>query len=150
MMGRKVLSYPSLGETPILFVQIVHPDTGQARIFQMLVDTGATSVAMSADEARRMGINFEQGERGMGNTAIGGAMSTIDPQLGAGYKPASSGGTYTVNANPFASSQTTFTGGTTSAPQSSAAPATAQPQAAAQPAAAASQSFTSWAASLFN
>lgn len=83
---------------------------------------------------------------GMGNTAIGGAMSTIDPQLGAGYKPASSGGTYTVNANPFASSQTTFTGGTTAAPQSSAAPVTAQPQAAA----AASQSFTSWAASLFN
>ena len=87
---------------------------------------------------------------GMGNTAIGGAMSTIDPQLGAGYKPASSGGTYTVNANPFASSQTTFTGGTTATPQSSAAPVTAQPQAAAQPATAASQSFTSWAASLFN
>ena len=78
---------------------------------------------------------------GMGNTAIGGAMSTIDPQLGAAYKPATSGGTYTVNANPFASSQTIFTGGTTT---------TAQPQAAAQPAPAASQSFTSWAASLFN
>ena len=87
---------------------------------------------------------------GMGNTAIGGAMSTIDPQLGAAYKPATSGGTYTVNANPFASSQTTFSGGTTATPQASAAPATAQPQAAVQPAAAASQSFTSWAASLFN
>lgn len=87
---------------------------------------------------------------GMGNTAIGGAMSTIDPQLGAGYKPATSSGTYTVNANPFASSQTTFTGGTTAAPQSSAAPATAHPQAAAQPATAAPQSFTSWAASLFH
>lgn len=41
------------------------------RATQFLVDTGATSVAMSADEARRMGINYEQGERGVGNTANG-------------------------------------------------------------------------------
>ena len=41
------------------------------RATQFLVDTGATSVAMSADEARRMGIRYEQGERGMGSTANG-------------------------------------------------------------------------------
>lgn len=86
---------------------------------------------------------------GMANSAISGAMSGIDPQLGSSYKPASTG-SYTVNANPFGASQTTFTGGSTATPQPSVAPATAQPQAAAQPAPAASQSFTSWAASLFN
>lgn len=41
------------------------------RATQFMVDTGATSVAMSADEARRMGINYEQGERGQGSTANG-------------------------------------------------------------------------------
>jgi len=55
MMGRKVLSYPSLGETPILFVQIVHPETGQARIFQMLVDTGATKTCLPAHFAASFG-----------------------------------------------------------------------------------------------
>lgn len=86
---------------------------------------------------------------GMANSAISGAMSGIDPQLGSSYKPASTG-SYTVNANPFGASQTTFAGGSTATPQPSVTPATAQPQAAAQPAPAASQSFTSWAASLFN
>ena len=38
---------------------------------QFMVDTGATSVAMGADEARRMGIKFEDGERFYGNTANG-------------------------------------------------------------------------------
>ena len=41
------------------------------RATQFMVDTGATSVALSADEARRMGINYEQGERGQGSTANG-------------------------------------------------------------------------------
>lgn len=41
------------------------------RATQFLVDTGATSVAMSADEARRMGIDYERGERGQGSTANG-------------------------------------------------------------------------------
>lgn len=41
------------------------------RATQFMVDTGATSVAMSADEARRMGINYELGERGQGSTANG-------------------------------------------------------------------------------
>lgn len=54
-MGRKVLTYPSLGETPILFVQIIHPDTGQTRIFQMLVDTGATRTCLPAHFAAFLG-----------------------------------------------------------------------------------------------
>lgn len=41
------------------------------RATQFMVDTGATSVAISADEARRMGINYESGERGQGSTANG-------------------------------------------------------------------------------
>jgi hypothetical protein len=84
---------------------------------------------------------------GMGNSAIGGAISPIDPQLGAAYKPTSSGRTYTVNTNPFGASQTVFTGGSTGTPQ---AAATAQPQTDNQPATTASQSFTSWASNLFN
>lgn len=41
------------------------------RATQFMVDTGATSVSMGADEARRMGIAYEQGERGYGTTANG-------------------------------------------------------------------------------
>lgn len=41
------------------------------RSTRFMVDTGATSVAMGADEARRMGINFERGDRFYGNTANG-------------------------------------------------------------------------------
>ena len=41
------------------------------RATQFMVDTGATSVAMGADEARRMGIKFENGERFYGSTANG-------------------------------------------------------------------------------
>ena len=36
-----------------------------------VVDTGATNVAMGADEARRLGIKFEQGERYVSSTANG-------------------------------------------------------------------------------
>lgn len=46
---------------------------------------------------------------GMANSAIGGAMSGIDPQLGSQYH-GSTGGTYTANTNPFGSNQTTFDG----------------------------------------
>ncbi|MGC4059852.1 MAG: TIGR02281 family clan AA aspartic protease [Aquabacterium sp.] len=41
------------------------------RATQFMVDTGATSVAMGADEARRIGIKFEDGERFYGSTANG-------------------------------------------------------------------------------
>ena len=46
---------------------------------------------------------------GMANSAIGGAMTSIDPQLGSQYH-GSTGGTYTANTNPFGSNQTTFDG----------------------------------------
>jgi len=38
---------------------------------QMLVDTGATFVALGVSDARRMGINYLQGERAMSRTANG-------------------------------------------------------------------------------
>lgn len=41
------------------------------RSTQFMVDTGATSIAMGADEARRMGIAFENGQRFYGSTANG-------------------------------------------------------------------------------
>lgn len=41
------------------------------RSTQFMVDTGATSVALSADEARRMGIDFEKAPRSHGSTANG-------------------------------------------------------------------------------
>jgi aspartyl protease family protein len=41
------------------------------RAVQFLVDTGATSVAMGADEAKRLGIQFEKGQRMHSSTANG-------------------------------------------------------------------------------
>ncbi len=38
---------------------------------QMVVDTGATMVSISADEARRLGIDYLKGSRGSSNTANG-------------------------------------------------------------------------------
>ena len=89
---------------------------------------------------------------GMANSAVGGSMSTLDPQLGSNYKPASAATSYSVNANTFGANQTVFSsGGTQQGAQ--AAPATsAQPQASqqAQPTQTEPQSFTAWASSLFN
>lgn len=89
---------------------------------------------------------------GMADSAVGGSMSTLDPQLGSGYKPASAATAYSVNANAFGANQTVFSsGGTQQGAQ--AAPATSvQPQASqqAQPTQTEPQSFTSWASSLFN
>ena len=90
---------------------------------------------------------------GMANSAVGGSMSTLDPQLGSSYKPASAASTYSVNANAFATNQTVFNAGGASTEQGAqtaqTAPATSvQPQASQQPTE--PQSFTSWAAGLFN
>lgn len=86
---------------------------------------------------------------GMANSAVGGSMSTLDPQLGSGYKPASAAPTYSVNANAFASNQTVFNAGASTQQGAQTAPATSvQPQASQQPTE--PQSFTSWAAGLFN
>lgn len=42
---------------------------------QFLVDTGATSIALSSSEARRLGINYLGGERGYTQTANGRALA---------------------------------------------------------------------------
>ena len=86
---------------------------------------------------------------GMANSAVGGSMSTLDPQLGSGYKPASVAIAYSVNANAFGSNQTVFSAGASTQQGAQTAPATSvQPQASQQPTE--PQSFTSWAAGLFN
>lgn len=90
---------------------------------------------------------------GMANSAVGGSMATLDPQLGSSYKPASAASTYSVNANAFATNQTVFSGGASTQQGAQTAPATSvQPQAIqqAQPTPTEPQSFTSWAAGLFN
>ena len=90
---------------------------------------------------------------GMANSAVGGSMSTLDPQLGSAYKPASAVTGYSVNANAFGSNQTVFNTGASTQQSAQTAPATsAQPQASqqAQPTQTEPQSFTSWASSLFN
>jgi len=40
-----------------------------------VVDTGATSVAMGADEAKRLGIKYENGERSYSSTANGNVIT---------------------------------------------------------------------------
>mgnify|MGYP000691574862 FL=1 len=87
---------------------------------------------------------------GMANSAVGGSLSTLDPQLGSAYKPASAATGYSVNANAFGTNQTVFNAGGASTQQGAqTAPATSvQPQASQQPTE--PQSFTSWAAGLFN
>lgn len=90
---------------------------------------------------------------GMANSAVGGSMSTLDPQLGSGYKPASAATTYSVNANTFGANQTVFNTGASTQQGAQTEPATSvQPQASqqAQPTQTEPQSFTSWASSLFN
>ncbi|HNQ04886.1 MAG TPA: hypothetical protein PKH69_09765 [Thiobacillaceae bacterium] len=90
---------------------------------------------------------------GMANSAVGGSMSTLDPQLGSGYKPASAATSYSVNANAFGTNQTVFNTGASTQQGAQTAPATSvQPQASqqAQPTQTEPQSFTAWASSLFN
>jgi aspartyl protease family protein len=41
------------------------------KVVHFLVDTGATSVSMGADEAQRLGIDYEKGQRGRSQTANG-------------------------------------------------------------------------------
>lgn len=89
---------------------------------------------------------------GMANSAIGGSMGALDPQLGSTYKPASASTGYTVNANTFGTNQTVFSSGSTQQGAQTTPTTSVQPQASqqAQPTQTAPQSFTSWAAGLFN
>ncbi len=45
--------------------------TINGRPVQMMVDTGATLVTLSADEAQRIGLDYQRGQRGMTQTANG-------------------------------------------------------------------------------
>jgi aspartyl protease family protein len=45
--------------------------TINGRAVQFMVDTGATSVAMGVPEAQRIGLNYQAGKLGLGNTANG-------------------------------------------------------------------------------
>jgi aspartyl protease family protein len=42
---------------------------------RFLVDTGATTIALSTSEARRLGLNYQAGRRGMARTASGTVMT---------------------------------------------------------------------------
>lgn len=90
---------------------------------------------------------------GMASSAVGGSMSALDPQLGSSYKPTSAAISYSVNANSFGTNQTVFNSEATTQQGVQTTPTTTgQPQTSqqAQPAQNEPQSFTSWAASLFN
>ena len=54
-MPSSPLSYPSLGDLPILLVNIINSKTGGAQMFQMLVDTGSARTCLPADRAEFFG-----------------------------------------------------------------------------------------------
>ena len=56
---------------------------------------------------------------GLANGLVQQGMSQIDPNIGAQYYTGTTGGTYTVNVNPFNATQTSFDTGTTGASGSS-------------------------------
>ena len=72
-MTAHALLYPSLGDSPTLFVNIVNPLTHKPRIFQMLVDTGASRTCLPADRAEFLGHkNHEAGVKTTEVRGIGG------------------------------------------------------------------------------
>lgn len=54
-MNRRVFSYPSLGDSPTIFVNIFNPVTGRLQLFQMLLDTGASRTCLPTGYARFFG-----------------------------------------------------------------------------------------------
>lgn len=64
---------------------------------------------------------------GMGDSQIGGALSQIDPQLGAQYRTTVPGGTYTIGTNTFSQGQTTFSTVTTATPATPTQPVAVTP-----------------------
>jgi len=69
------LSYPSLGDLPILLVNIINSRTGGEQMFQMLVDTGSARTCLPADRAEFFGHNNQDQQvktttiRGIGGPA---------------------------------------------------------------------------------
>ncbi|NBD19684.1 TIGR02281 family clan AA aspartic protease [Aquabacterium fontiphilum] len=63
--GREIVLHASSGG------HFVTQGSINGRSTRFMVDTGATTIAMGADEARRLGIQFESGEPFYGSTANG-------------------------------------------------------------------------------
>lgn len=63
--GREIVLHASSGG------HFVTQGSINGRSTRFMVDTGATTIAMGADEARRLGIQFENGEPFYGSTANG-------------------------------------------------------------------------------
>ena len=72
-MAPRVLSYPSLGDSPTVFVNIINPRTARPQIFQMLVDTGASRTCLPATRAEFLGHdNLNEHVKTTEVTGIGG------------------------------------------------------------------------------
>lgn len=54
-MPPHTLSYPSLGDSPTIFVNIINPRTSKPQFFQMLVDSGASRTCLPAVRAEFLG-----------------------------------------------------------------------------------------------
>jgi len=54
-MTPRVLSYPGLGDSPTLFVNVINARSGRPQVFQMLVDTGASRTCFPANRAEFLG-----------------------------------------------------------------------------------------------
>lgn len=91
-MSARILLYPSMGDSPTLFVNIITPLTHKPRIFQMLVDTGAFRTCLPADRAEFLGHNnHKDGVKTVEVRGIGGKsrafihtleIELIDPEGG--------------------------------------------------------------------
>jgi aspartyl protease family protein len=76
-MGQSISSSFAGGEKPV--VKLTADGNGHFSTLgsingyttRFLVDTGATTVALSTSEAKRMGIDYQNGERGASSTANG-------------------------------------------------------------------------------
>lgn len=72
-MPPPVLAYPSLGDSPTLFVNIINAKTGRPQLFQMLVDTGAFRTCLPARHASFLGHdNLNKGVKPAEVSGIGG------------------------------------------------------------------------------
>jgi hypothetical protein len=54
-MPPRILTYPGLGDSPTLFLNIINARTGRPHVFQMLVDTGASRTCLPATRAAFLG-----------------------------------------------------------------------------------------------
>ena len=76
MAGRRVLLYPSLGDSPTVFVNIINSKTGRPHMFQMLVDTGASRTCLPANRAAFLG--HDNTHHGVKKTTVRGVGGDSD------------------------------------------------------------------------